>query len=168
MPHFSDCFRGMNVMPAMSNMDFKVVKHGMIPDSYRFFTTYKAEKSGGYMYRKDIADLLNLSLIGREWQWHHVLEDYHLPRLFSPADAKKMYEEVIPCVLIHKHEHSNYNKLLHTPGANMVFNLPPMKGPILTGLARKDYKERLARLYAGTYGNDKLLVTILNNTLNAL
>lgn len=168
MPFFNDCFRGIKVMPVLSNSDFKVVEHGMIADSHRFFTTYKAEKAGNYKYRKEIADFLDLNLIGKDWQWHHVLEDYHLPRLFGPADARKLYEEVIPCVLIHRQEHSNYNKLLHTPSASMVFNLPPVKGPVLTGLARKDYKDKLARLYAGTYGSDKLLVTVLNNTLALL
>lgn len=168
MATFNDCFRGISVISALSNADFKVVNHGMIPGSHRFFTTYRSEKSGGYKYRKDIACLLDLTLIGREWQWHHVLEDYHLSRLFSPQAAKQIYEDVIPCVLIHRHEHTNYNNLLHTPGAGMVFDLPPMSGPVLSGAARNEYKQKLVRLYTAAYGSDKLLVLVLKNIIGLL
>lgn len=168
MPHFKDCFNGVHPMPGLCTEDFKVIKHSVIPGGHRFFTTYRAEKNGRYKYRKDIAAALEQTLTGKQWQWHHVLEGYHLPRLFAPKDAEKLYDDFIPCVLLDTKEHDDYDVLLHGDGSDMVSHLPPMKGPVLTGQERAVYKQKLLTLYTGAYGHDHVLSTVLRNTLALL
>lgn len=163
---YRNCFAGLNVHSILSSNNFFYIEHANKAGSFRIFAPYNDAKDGNYAFQKDLGKILNENFNG-SWRWHHVVAGEHLRKLFPLHTAAKLYDEEVPTVLVHQDsEHIDFN-LLQAHGVHEVFNLPKDK-TVLTGKDRKEYMDKLKRLYTTVYEHDNVLNTIAANIFSLM
>lgn len=161
---FHQCFTNLKVEVKPASPSYIFIRHSHIAGSYRVFTTYAFTKASNF--KKDLGSLIGMD-INHEWHWHHVVEGTHLRSAFNEQQCNNLYNCHIPCVLMDHKEHSDFNRLLHTPSTSAVFNLPSEKN-LLQGQHRQAYLYNLKKLYTATYSHDKVLQKVALNILEQM
>lgn len=90
------------------------------PGSHRFVATYADGNR-----RKD-AFFAFLARHGQietpsDWHFHHVVEGHHFADIDYDGRLGDMYDNELPCVLIHQHEHSGYTRQARLRGTSEMF-----------------------------------------------
>jgi hypothetical protein len=110
MFQFRNCFDGFNLTDFnVRQADGYVVifkrdylKKRQAGVGLRIFAPHSLGNNNRYTIQKDFGELMDIDDLFdfHKWQWHHVVSDKHLGKLFPPAVAKNLYDTIIPTVLI--------------------------------------------------------------------
>lgn len=100
------------------------VKHLMLPDIY-FVSDYREERATRIVgthknltgqYKRQVFQLIELfdrrATIRKAWESHHIVEGQDFADLDLTGSLPALYQDGLPCVLIHKHEHDAYSFML--------------------------------------------------------
>lgn len=156
---------------------FAVADHRR-PDSSRFICTYsdgKRHKQNFFLFLGKLGQLETSA----EWELHHIVEGRHYADVDFRGELTMLYEDVLPCVLIHRSEHELYSRLASiratkelylTSGLSNDMNVRSTQvaqeaGSIQNRAALEKRLEKLISLYRHAYEGDYVLQKIALNVL---
>jgi hypothetical protein len=164
--------------------------HHCQPGQHRLVTTYAIGQRG----KGDLFNLLkhfgSKHLVNEEWDLHHIVEGRHIVDVDFWGQYDQLYEYELPCILLHKSEHSLYTRLASIRQTKVLYLDNNLSGDsqarasqtasefssLKANQNQKQQGEQLARLqarlnklrqlYHHAYGGEPLMQTIARNVLD--
>ncbi len=155
------------------------VPHARIPGSWRILCSYADGKRHKARIFRTLEEEGQVEARG-SWEWHHVVEAQHYADIDVLGRLERMYEEVLPCVLLHREEHIAYNQLLHTRATDELHRVGGLPRAMKERAAKTAAHARdptnhaalrarmdgLQRLYDRAYQGDPVLQTVARRVLD--
>lgn len=166
---------GIPVQPFEGCEGVFAAPHHRNPLHYRYLCSYR----DGKRHKGRIFELLHRygqPESSEEWDLHHVVEGQHAADVDFGGRIAVLYENELPCVLIHKDEHTAYNRLLHIRATDVIFRdvLPRdldrrSQDAVASARDRRRHPQlrlrinNLAALYRSVYAGDSVLQQVAHN-----
>jgi hypothetical protein len=167
--------RGLRSDPFQGCAGVFALPHHKQPGSWRYVSSYRDGKA----HKARIFQLLAQHGQREEpgqWDLHHIVEGQHFADVDFSGELDRVYQEELPVVLIHKHEHIAYNQVLHIRETDELYRdvLPKdMRDRAAATHAAAGNRanhgdlrartQRLMTLYQRAYADDNVLSTIAGN-----
>jgi hypothetical protein len=128
-------------------------------NAYYYISTYKTLGNRKEYFFRLLSD--HQKEVKREWELHHIVESQHLKPFYTDAQILYLYNNVWPCILIHKEEHYAYNSLLHSKETKLLFG-------INSNMPKSSLLNNVASMYREAYQGNYILSKIAENVLRGV